>query len=236
MRSRPEARRKNAGRLLRTTRAQAREARAAPSDPQDRRLRPGGCRASGLLGTTQRVESGRTHGRRGTATPPEAGVWRPSAAPGSSPHLRFRLRRRVRHGPPARRVINEPPNIAAGLIDLVAVLDPPPPRRLTVARGTPRAQPVPHPPVQAELGPLLVLPAFPAGLHCFPRSSPKRQSGHEECSLTESNASWKTCPRYCYAVQTGLEVRPERRNRKEAGWLTMSKWRTAGSTRARTRR
>ena len=174
MRSRPEARRKNAGRLLRTTRARVREARAAPSDPQDRRLRPGGCRASGLLGTTERVENGRTRGRRGTRDHPRSRrLASPLRRPASSPHLRLRLRRRIRHGPPARRVINEPRNNAAGLIDLVAVLDPPPPRRLAMAGGTPRAQPVPHPPVQAELGLLLLLPTFPAGLHCFPRLIPQ---------------------------------------------------------------
>ena len=97
----------------------------------------------------------------------------PLRRPALSPHFRLRLRRRVRHGPPAQRVINEPRNNAAGLIDLVAVLGPPPPGRLTVAGGAPRAQPVPHPPVRAELGLLLLLPAFPAGLHCFPRLIPQ---------------------------------------------------------------
>jgi hypothetical protein len=88
------------------------------------------------------------------------------------PDLRLRPWRRVRHGPPARRVKNEPGNNAAGLVDLVAVVGPPPPARLTVAGGIPRAQPIPHPPVQAELGLLLLLPAFPTGLHCFPRLIP----------------------------------------------------------------
>ena len=53
----------------------------------------------------------------------------PLRRPAPSPHLRLRLRRRVRHGPPARRVIDEPRNNAAGLVNLVAVVGPPPPGR-----------------------------------------------------------------------------------------------------------
>jgi hypothetical protein len=49
----------------------------------------------------------------------------PLRRPALSPHFRLRLRRRVRHGPPARRVLNKPRNHAAGLVDLVAVIGPP---------------------------------------------------------------------------------------------------------------